>query len=187
MDTQWPRFEVFVQETPGSPHQGVGSVHASDAELALLNARDVFARRPACVSMWVAPVHAIFSLTREQLSALAEQPEAQPAQDLETKDYYLFVKTKPAGTHVFSGQVIAASPQAAIAQARAAWTGRQQPYVWWAVETSLVLQSDPQDVDSLYAPALDKPFRLSTDFQTVTAMRQIRSTVPELKPPCEDE
>jgi hypothetical protein len=31
------------------------------------------------------------------------------------------------------------------------------------------------DVDSFFKPALDKPFRLSTDFHTVSMMRQIKS------------
>jgi hypothetical protein len=34
--------------------------------------------------------------------------------------------------------------------------------------------SQPGDVESMFLPALDKPFRLSTDFHTQTAMRQIR-------------
>lgn len=29
MDTQWPRWEVFKQDTPHKPHQAVGSVHAA--------------------------------------------------------------------------------------------------------------------------------------------------------------
>jgi ring-1,2-phenylacetyl-CoA epoxidase subunit PaaB len=74
-DTQWPRFQVLLQEAEGKPHQDVGSVHAPDAEFALLNARDVFARRPACISMWVVPVEAIFSKTAEELKGW--QPEIE--------------------------------------------------------------------------------------------------------------
>jgi len=37
-DTQWHRFEVFVQEKAGEPHQNVGAVHAPDEEIALQNA-----------------------------------------------------------------------------------------------------------------------------------------------------
>src|SRR5690606_10476173 len=68
-DTQWPRWEVFKQDAPNRPHQAVGSVHATDPEHALVTARNVFARRPAAVSMWVAPADAIFSRTLEQLEA----------------------------------------------------------------------------------------------------------------------
>ena len=52
-DTQWPLWEVFVQAAAGEPHVHAGSVHAPDAELALLNARDVYARRGPVAGLWV--------------------------------------------------------------------------------------------------------------------------------------
>jgi ring-1,2-phenylacetyl-CoA epoxidase subunit PaaB len=70
-DTQWPRFIVFQQAKVDAPHQYAGSVHAPDAEMALMNARDVFVRRPTCVSLWVVPSTAVFSRTAEEL---AEKP-----------------------------------------------------------------------------------------------------------------
>ena len=54
-DSQWPLWEVFVQGEQGAPHEHVGSVHAVDAESALQNGRDVYARRGNIVSMWVVP------------------------------------------------------------------------------------------------------------------------------------
>ena len=52
-DTQWDTFEVFHQTKTGDPHIHVGSVHAPDPEMALQMARDQFARRLKCVSLWV--------------------------------------------------------------------------------------------------------------------------------------
>ena len=52
-------WEVFVQEKSGEPHKHAGSVHAHDAEMALQNARDVFARRGQVTSMWVVPMTSI--------------------------------------------------------------------------------------------------------------------------------
>lgn len=57
-DTQWPLWEVFVQDEQGAAHAHAGSVHAVDAEHALQNARDVYGRRGA-LSMWVVPAAAI--------------------------------------------------------------------------------------------------------------------------------
>jgi ring-1,2-phenylacetyl-CoA epoxidase subunit PaaB len=48
-------WEVFVQEEDGAAHVHAGSVHAADSELALQNARDVFARRGRVTSLWVVP------------------------------------------------------------------------------------------------------------------------------------
>ncbi|MCU7497080.1 MAG: 1,2-phenylacetyl-CoA epoxidase subunit B [Ignavibacteria bacterium] len=52
-DTQWVLWEVFLQETPGGPHIHAGSLHAVDAEMAIQNARDVYARRGPVRSIWV--------------------------------------------------------------------------------------------------------------------------------------
>ena len=48
-------WEVFVQDEEGAPHVHAGSVHAADRELALQNARDLFARRGKVTSLWVVP------------------------------------------------------------------------------------------------------------------------------------
>ena len=58
-DTQWPVYEVFHQQARGEPHVYVGSVHAPDAEMALVLAKEQYARRQACVNLWVVPLEAI--------------------------------------------------------------------------------------------------------------------------------
>jgi len=58
-DTQWRVFEVFHQQARGEPHVHVGSIHASDPEMALLLAKEQYARRQACVNLWVVPAEAI--------------------------------------------------------------------------------------------------------------------------------
>jgi ring-1,2-phenylacetyl-CoA epoxidase subunit PaaB len=47
--------EVFVRPKRGLAHVHAGSIHASDAEMALRNARDVYTRRQEGVSIWVVP------------------------------------------------------------------------------------------------------------------------------------
>ena len=56
-------WEVFVQLAGGEPHEHVGNVHASDAEIALQNARDVYGRREEIVSIWVVPSESITAST----------------------------------------------------------------------------------------------------------------------------
>lgn len=48
-----PLFEVFIRAKNGLDHRHVGSLHASDAEMALTSARDVYTRRSEGVSIWV--------------------------------------------------------------------------------------------------------------------------------------
>jgi ring-1,2-phenylacetyl-CoA epoxidase subunit PaaB len=58
-DTEGPVWEVFTQNAQGAPHAHAGSVHAADAEQAMQNARDVYARRGEAISLWVVPASAI--------------------------------------------------------------------------------------------------------------------------------
>jgi ring-1,2-phenylacetyl-CoA epoxidase subunit PaaB len=64
-DTQWKVFEVFHQQARGEPHVHVGSIHAPDAEMALVLAKEQYCRRQACVNLWVVPVEAILATAYE--------------------------------------------------------------------------------------------------------------------------
>lgn len=51
----WPLWEVFIRSKNGLEHRHCGSLHASDATMAIENARDVYTRRNEGVSIWVVP------------------------------------------------------------------------------------------------------------------------------------
>ncbi len=50
---EWPLWEIFIRSKQGLDHKHVGSLHASDAQMAIENARDVYTRRQEGVSIWV--------------------------------------------------------------------------------------------------------------------------------------
>ena len=50
---EWPLFEVFVRAKAGLEHKHCGSLHASDAAMAVQMAREVYTRRQEGVSVWV--------------------------------------------------------------------------------------------------------------------------------------
>ena len=50
---EWPLFEVFVRPKAGLDHKHCGSLHASDAAMAIQLARDVYTRRQEGCSVWV--------------------------------------------------------------------------------------------------------------------------------------
>lgn len=52
MSKEWPLWEIFIRGQHGLNHRHVGSLHAADAEMAILNARDVYTRRNEGVSIW---------------------------------------------------------------------------------------------------------------------------------------
>ena len=51
-ENDWPLWEIFIRSQNGLAHKHVGSLHASDAEMAIGNARDVYTRRNEGVSIW---------------------------------------------------------------------------------------------------------------------------------------
>jgi ring-1,2-phenylacetyl-CoA epoxidase subunit PaaB len=175
-DTQWRRFEVFVQEKAGEPHQNVGAVHAPDAEMALQNARDVFVRRPDCASLWVVPAEMIFAKTAQELeTSLWREEQIDPARP--DQAYYVFHKpsSRAAATFVtFLGQVQAQTAAQALGRALDTW-GRSSPFVWWVAPVRAVTNSQPEDVESMFAPAKTKVYRQSVQYHTVTQMKQVKS------------
>lgn len=175
MDTQWPRYEVFKQDRPGDAHESIGTVHAVDAEMALQNGRDLFARRPKCHSLWVAPAEAITSKTAAELAADdAWHIEADPAAPTET--YLVFQKqTERRGmtftTHV--GEVEASSPTHALQRAVAAFPA-DEVFVWWVCPATAVTRSEAADVEPMFAPAREKLYRLPNQYRTVFTMQKIK-------------
>ena len=72
----WPLWEIFVRSKNGLEHRHCGSLHATDAEMALENARDVYTRRNEGVSIWVVESNNITASNPENNGEMFE-----PAQD----------------------------------------------------------------------------------------------------------
>jgi ring-1,2-phenylacetyl-CoA epoxidase subunit PaaB len=69
---QWPLYEVFIRARSGLDHKHVGSLHASDARMAVDHARDLYTRREEGVSIWVVPSAAITASDPADAEALFE-------------------------------------------------------------------------------------------------------------------
>lgn len=173
MDTQWPRFYVFKQNSADDVHRNCGTIHAPDAEMALLSARDVFVRRPACHSLWVVPAEQVVSLTVEQLDQ-AGPPPTQQAESNETETYQVFTKTEHRDRYAHSGELPARGPQDALDSAL-----KQYPpgsYIAWRVlPASAVVSTSEDDIAAWFQPAHDKHYRHPGYYHTDSMMREIRS------------
>lgn len=161
---------VFQQSGEGELLLHNGTVHAPDIEMALLNARDVFARRPEAVAMWVVPADAIYTQTREELAVRkpVDTASGQPT------DFFVFGKFSEQTQCSHIGEVHAASPQAAMRVAIEKYRG-QDPLWWWVFPASAVVKSGAGEADSLFAPARAKTFKDQAEYPVVTMMRQLRS------------
>jgi len=173
-DTQWPRYEVFEQVSEDQPHQNTNSIHAPDGEMALMNARDVFVRRPYCVSMWVVPADKIFSKTAQELA----DPDWATNSEIEsvstsTEPYYVFQKLKHRGSQTYIGIVEAQSPIEALQHALAVYS-EGNPLAWWVFPARFVTKSEPDDIESMFDPSLDKTFRDQSEYHTIAMMYEIK-------------
>ena len=177
-DTQWPRFEVFKQDNPKKRHEAVGSVHAADAELALLNARDVFVRRPSAVSLWVAPADTIFALTRQELAAVPNWWQEDKAASGVERPFHIFTKTNQRRSMTFVqhvGSVNGRSPKHALHKViESGQFNNDKVWVWWVVADEAISRSEDEDIDSLFAPAKDKTYRQQSHYGFVSPRRQKR-------------
>lgn len=171
-DTQWPRYMVLHQEQDNKPHQHAGTVHAPDAEMALLNARDVFVRRPDCVSLWVVRADLIFTRTQEELALHPDWLGNIQAAGVPTEIYYVFAKRTQKGQFSHVGEVEAENPAHALKMAL-----QQYPavdgLVWWVFPAKAVLKSTPDDIEAMFAPAAVKDFRDQANFHALSVLRKL--------------
>jgi ring-1,2-phenylacetyl-CoA epoxidase subunit PaaB len=172
VDNFLPVYVVFLQEAIGKPHQHVGSVHAVDSEMALMNARDVFVRRPTCVSLWVAREDRVFARTAEQLSDPGWKG-MEPIAPQELAAYTIFQKRDHRGALTYADQVEASSPSRALEAALTA-QGEDQAAAWWVIPEEEIHKSDLEDRESFFEPAETKHFRQSTYFHTLTKKRELK-------------
>ena len=70
--SDWPLWEVFIRSKQGLDHKHVGSLHATDAQMAIENARDVYTRRMEGVSIWVVESKYIHATNPEEAGELFE-------------------------------------------------------------------------------------------------------------------
>lgn len=177
-DSQWPRWEVLKKDNERKAHQAVGSVHAADAEHALLMARTVFARRPSAVSMWVAPAARIHTWTAQELEALdvtevpSELSADQPASD--SQRYFVVRKSTNRRSMTFGdlvGEVTSRGLDSALAQALTDFA--DEPILaLWLVEADSVVRSDPSDADPWFGPALDKTYKQQSVYSSRATVRK---------------
>ncbi len=73
--THLETFEVFHQAKSGARHIHVGSIHAPNAELAMVFAKEQYARRSECVNLWVVKSSEIITFSPDDADLFATTPE----------------------------------------------------------------------------------------------------------------
>src|SRR6201988_3028672 len=70
-------WEVFIRSRNGLAHKHCGSLHATDATLALQGARDIYTRRGEGLSIWVVPSNAITASDPAEKGMMFEPAESK--------------------------------------------------------------------------------------------------------------
>ncbi|CAN5680238.1 hypothetical protein BH10BAC2_BH10BAC2_03180 [soil metagenome] len=68
----WPLWEIFIRSKQGLDHKHVGSLHATDAQMAIENARDVYTRRQEGISIWAVESKHIHASNPDEAESLYE-------------------------------------------------------------------------------------------------------------------
>lgn len=170
--SQWPRWEVFKKDSESKPYQAVGSVHAADPEHALLNAKNVFVRRPAAVSLWVAPAIAIYSKTAEELANEPVYAERVGSNQL----FAVFRKATHRRSITFMdyvGEVSAGTPQLALQQAIAQFTDKPG-LAWWVIPMTAITSTTADVAEAWFDPAKTKTYKQQSQYGFVSNLREGR-------------
>lgn len=68
-------YEVFHQNKRGAQHKHVGIVHAPNSDMALLYAKEQYARREVTANIWVVPSSCVSATEYEDDDIFATTPE----------------------------------------------------------------------------------------------------------------
>lgn len=107
-------------------------------------------------------------------NANPESPAAQGKN--ETTNWPLwevFIRSKQGLDHKHVGSLHAADAQMAIENARDVYTRRTEGISIWVVESKHIHASNPDEAESLYEPANDKPYRHPTFYEIPAEVKHI--------------
>ncbi|SFQ03619.1 phenylacetic acid degradation b [Hymenobacter arizonensis] len=193
---QFGTYEVFHQKKEGAPFVYVGPVHAPEADVAFLFAKEQFSRRFACTGLWVVPTAAITltdyvgdtesaydTLPLLAKSSAAPAPDSRYTDDTAgeeaayaagEEDYDIFHLKKRGKAHQHVGKVRASSPADALQVAKAVF-GEQRPVVnVWAARSADILRSDDEDRD-IWTTTPEKKYRDAISYKVQDRIEKFKA------------
>jgi ring-1,2-phenylacetyl-CoA epoxidase subunit PaaB len=157
---QFGTFEVFVQPKEGKPFQHEGIVHAPDAEMAFVLAKEAFTRRFTCSALAVADTRhvSVSPMTEADQNAydLVSDDGAQADDNVESFEiYHLLRRGKQ---HIHAGTVEASNPKHAMLRAKGQLAQGKTVLNIWALRTKDI-RFTQEDEHSLWDTLPEKKFR----------------------------
>ncbi|MGB3618590.1 MAG: phenylacetic acid degradation b [Catalinimonas sp.] len=172
---QFGTWEVFVQARDNKPPEHAGIVHAPDAEMAFLFAKEQYSRRGrGCVGLAVVPTDAVWvsAYVEGDQNAYDALPPAGPAAGA-SEAYVVFHLQKRGKQHQFAGMVEAADPPAAAHAARKT-LGAEVPLNVWIAPAAAMHASDEEDRD-FWTTLPEKKYRDATAYKTTDKLKAFQA------------
>lgn len=166
---QWQTYEVFHQRKADDVHVHVGAVHASNADVAFLFAKEQYARRLQCYNLWVAKTADIFAFNMEKNqndNFVSEDvpPHAEIAYDI----FYQHHR----GEHPkYTGTVLATHPEKAIQTAQQQFG--KETFMIWAIPQDKIYKQ-PTEQAEMYTYVPKKSYRDATGYKVMAKLNKIR-------------
>ncbi len=194
---QFGTYEVFHQKKEGAPFVYVGPVHAPEADVAFLFAKEQYSRRFACTGLWVVPTAAITvtAYVGDQESAYdtlpllpkSSAPTAGPADDTAAaeaayvageEDYDIFHLKKRGKAHQHVGKVRASGSADALQVAKAVF-GELRPVAnVWVVRAADFLRSEDEDRD-IWTTTPEKKYRDAISYKVQDRIEKFKAENPQ--------
>ena len=194
---QFGTYEAFHQKKEGAPFVYVGPVHAPEADVAFLFAKEQYSRRFACTGLWVVPTAAITVteyvgdqesaydmlplLTNAQAAAgtgVDDTVGDEAAYATGEEDYDIFHLKKRGKAHQHVGKVRASAPAQALQAAKAVF-GEQRPVVnVWAARSADFLRSDADDRD-IWTTTPEKKYRDAISYKVQDRIEKFKAENPQ--------
>lgn len=153
-------FEVFVQPREGKPYQHEGAVHASDAEMAFVLAKETFTRRFTCSGLWVADTRNVWvsPLSEGTESIYDTYPQAPAENGSDNETWEIFHLMRRGKQHIHALKVNATSAEEAVADAKLKLVPGVVIYNIWAIRTSDIRITSEEEMD-FWVTLPEKKFR----------------------------
>ena len=170
---QLPTYEVFVQPNEKRAFQHEGIVHATNAEMAFMFAKEQFSRRYTCSGIWTVSTQLVFvtSYSDNQQSVYKSIENS----DKRTGDtaYLIFHMLKRGKQHKIAGKVLAGSYEEALEAAKKELDPGKPVLNIWVTKDEDVFKTTEED-RQIWVTLHEKQFREATDYRGAEKIKQFK-------------
>ena len=170
---QLPTFEVFVKSTTKRPIQHEGIVHAVNAEMAFVFAKEQFSRRNMCFGIWTVSTDKIYITPFSDNAVSIYDQVSSKDIPAEGETFDIFHLMKRGKQHQYAGQVSALNYEDAIYQAKNLLKPEKPVLNIWVIKDTDIYKSTEEDLQ-IWQTLQEKTFRDATDYRGSDKIKEFK-------------